>query len=309
MNTSEPAEMVAVGAADVELRALGEGRFELLTGARKFVLRITDEQEKALSEIVTDILPKLFRTVPVREQVTAAEIELLAPYVKQLASMGVLLFPRQSIETVADLRLYSFIARRTAEADKVFGSVKAKRVTLTGPDRLTTVFAGPLRDQGLTVDGAGAHPRTETDTDAALTVAVSLGDEAGLDAINRRLCGEGRSWLPVLVTPGQLRLGPWTMPGESACPRCYGPPRPVADDLPATGSWLTLQPGFLGWAGGVLAHMTMRGFVPMGAEHPWGRITTIDAARCEQTSVRAWRDPYCAVCAPHAPARQEWAEV
>ncbi|MET9552020.1 hypothetical protein [Streptomyces sp. NPDC006645] len=298
--------MVAVGATDVELRPLGEGRVELLVGAVKFVLRMTDEQKAALSEIVTGILPKLSRTVPAREQTTAAEIELLAPYVKQLASMGVLLFPRHTIGTAADLRLYSFIARRTDEPDKVFGSVKAKSVTLTGPDRLTTVFANLLRDQGLTVDAADARTGT---ADAALTVAVSLGDETELDDTNRRLCGEGRSWLPVLVTPDQLRLGPWTMPGESACPRCYGPPRPVPDDLPATGSWLTLQPGFVGWAGGVLAHMAMRGFVPMGAEHPWGRITTIDAARCEQTSLRAWRDPYCAVCAPYAPARQEWAEV
>lgn len=296
--------MVAVGAADVELRSLGEGRFELLTGARRFVLRITGEQEQALSEILTDILPKLSRTVPVREQTTAADIALLAPYVKQLASMGVLLFPGHTIGSAADLRLYTFIARRTAEPDKVFGSVKAKRVTLTGPDRVTAVFADLLRDQGLTVGGG-----SPTGADAALTVAVALGDEAGLDDTNRRLCGDGRSWLPVLVTPDQLRLGPWTMPGESACPRCYGPPRPVADDLPATGSWLTLQPGFLGWAGGVLAHMAMRAFVPMGAEHPWGRITTIDAARCEQTSLRAWRDPYCAVCAPYAPALQEWAEV
>lgn len=300
--------MVAVGATDVELRTLGEGRFELLTGARRFVLKITGEQEAALSAILTDIVPKLSRTVPLGEQIAAAEIALLAPYVKQLASMGVLLSPGHTIGTAADLRLYTFIARRTAEPDKVFGSVKAKRVTLTGPDRITTVFAALLKDQGLTV---GDDDRADTDDDAhpALTVVVSLGDEAELDDTNRRLCGERRSWLPVLVTPDRLRLGPWTMPGESACPRCYGPPPPVPDDLPATGSWLTLQPGFVGWAGGVLTHMAMRGFVPMGAEHPWGRITTIDAARCEQTSLRAWRNPYCAVCAPYAPARQEWAEV
>ena len=47
----------------------------------------------------------------------------------------------------------------------------------------------------------------------------------------------------------------------------------------------------------------------MGPEHPWGQLTTLDAGTGEQRVVRAWRDPYCPVCARRAPVAQEWVEL
>ncbi|MCW7944585.1 hypothetical protein AAW14_21880 [Streptomyces hygroscopicus] len=278
----------------------------MLAGPRKFVLKADDRQWESLRYVLAELVPKLRRSVPLREQVSRVEIERLAPYLKQLTSMGVLLRPCGGIDTDADLRLYSFVARRSAEPDEVFGRVKNKRIEIEGNGRMPAALADALSAQGLAVGERGGP-------EPALTVVVSHEDEAALGAANRRLCGRRRPWLPVLVTPRRVRLGPWTMPGESACPRCLAPGSAgsggAREQRAAQESWFTLQPGFVAWAGGVVAHMALRAFVPFGAEHPWGRITTIDAGTCEQTSLRAWRDPYCEVCAEHAPTAQEWVEV
>ncbi|MER5970407.1 hypothetical protein ABT112_11845 [Streptomyces sp. NPDC002055] len=359
MNTWDAAGDV-VGATDVELTALGNSRFQIIAGARKFVVEAKGESGETLRHLLTEVVPKLNRTAPVREQLTAAEAERLRPHMKNLAAMGVLLQPRESIGSKAELRLYSFISRRTSSPDAVFASVR-RDITLTGPSRVTDVLGEALRRQGLRVrdaadapdsedseagaagaagaarasGAAGADDRTGNTTPDGLTVVVSLADEAALHRAAHQLCAEHRPFLPVLVTPEQIRLGPWTMPGESACPRCSAPygaslgdtgvgtvadglagDGATADDTPrrtttpavAHDSWPSLQPGCLVWAAGLTAQLTLRAFMPMGAEHPWGRIVTLDPVTCEQTSVRAWRDPYCACCATAGPVAQEWLE-
>ncbi|WP_432092992.1 hypothetical protein [Streptomyces sp. bgisy100] len=356
MNTWDAAGDV-VGATDVELTALGNSRFEIIAGARKFVVEAKGESGETLRHLLTEVVPKLSRTAPVREQLTADEAERLRPHMKNLAAMGVLLQPRETIGSKAELRLYSFISRRTSSPDAVFASVR-RDITLTGPSRVTDVLGEALRRQGLRVrdaadapdsehcedfaagaarasGAAGADDRTGNTAPDGLTIVVSLADEASLDRAAHRLCADRRPFLPVLVTPEQVRLGPWTMPGESACPRCSAPDRAalgdtgvsaVADGLARDGaagdgpqrrtttpavahdSWPSLQPGCLVWAAGLTAQLTLRAFMPMGAEHPWGRIVTLDPVTCEQTSVRAWRDPYCACCATAGPVAQEWLE-
>ena len=212
--------------------------------------------------------------------------------------MGVLLRPRCGVDTDAELGLYTFVARRTESPDEVFALVKEKRIAVPGDDPFGAELAAMLARQGLTVD----------DRDPALTVTVSCGDHERLEAENRRLCEEGRASLPVLFLPRRVRVGPWTRPGESACLRCLGP---GGEDTPPTSpeSWLSRQPGCAGWVGGLVTHLALHAFVPMGADHPWGRVTTLDVATGEQDSVRVWRDPYCADCAVPAAAAQAWVEV
>ncbi|SER48144.1 bacteriocin biosynthesis cyclodehydratase domain-containing protein [Streptomyces sp. yr375] len=300
---------VVVGATDVEWKTLGNSRFEILVGARKFVVEAKGEKGEALRYVMADVVPKLRRTAAVREQLSAPEAERLLPYMEKLAAMGVLLYPKEPIGTEGELRLYSFIARRSAAPDGVFASVR-RDIGVTGPPRMADALGGALRRQGLRVRDGDAG-------DSALNVVVSLADEAVLRRTNRELCAAGRSFLPLLVTPRTIRIGPWTMPGESACLDCCAPydtattatATPAARDSGvAHDSWPTLQSGCLEWAAGLTAHLTLRAFMPQGAEHPWGRVVTLDPAACEQTSVRAWRDPYCASCASAGPTAQEWLE-
>ncbi|MCF3106787.1 hypothetical protein IPZ58_35260 [Streptomyces roseoverticillatus] len=316
---------VLVGATDVEWTALGNSRFQLLAGPRRFVIEAEAEKAETLRHLVMEVVPKLRRTAAVREQLPAPELERLLPYAKRLADMGVLLHPREPIDSDAELRLYSFIARRSAAPDKVFASVR-RPIALDCPPRLADALTGALRRQGLRPRDAGtADDRQLTAADVqaagdarsagdALTVVGAFADESALADATRELCRRGGPFLPVLVTPSRIRTGPWTLPGESACPHCT-----ASYDLPATGtadatrlahdSWTTLQSGCLEWAAGLIAHLVLRALMPMGADHPWGRVVTLDPATGGQSSARLWRDPYCAVCATPGPVAQEWREV
>jgi hypothetical protein len=291
---------VAVGAVDIELNALGGGRFEVVAGGRRYVVETTEQQWDSLCAAVTAIVPRLARTAPVREQLDAAELRAIRPYLKQLAAFGVLLFPEVEIATPAQLRLYSFLARRADSPDRAYAAIRSRQVAVSGP----AVLAGPLRDalaaQGLAVADHAASP--------ALSVVVSLGDRDALASANQRHCGAGLPWLPILLTARQVRLGPWTIPGESACLRCL-PAEGGAPERTTPGCWLTTQAGMVGWLAGLVAHNTLRAFLPMAAEHPWGEVVTIDALTCQQSAHRMWRDPYCPVCAARAPAAAAWVEV
>lgn len=288
-----------VAATDIELSELAGRRFTICTGERRVVAASDPEKYAELRHVVTDIVPKLSRSAPLAEQLTAAEVDRLRPYLKQLDAIGVLLFPTVDITTAADRRLYSFICRRATDPDQVYAAVRAKRVELSGTAELTGAAGQALAAQGIRVGPGDAPP--------ALTVVASVGEEPLL-AANREACRDGRALLPILVGPHQVRLGPWTVPGETACLTCFGP---GADGAPATCSrgWLTLQPGCAGWVGGLVAHLVLRAFVPSGGHHPWGTVTTVDAVRGEQAVVRAWRDPYCPDCASRAPLAQEWVEA
>ncbi|WKU48157.1 hypothetical protein Q3V23_31155 [Streptomyces sp. VNUA116] len=315
----DAAAEVLVGATDVEWTALGNSRFQLLAGPRRFVIEAEAEKAETLRHLVTEVVPKLRRTAAVREQLAAHEVERLLPYAKRLADMGVLLHPREPIDSDAELRLYSFIARRSAAPDKVFASVR-RPIAIDCPPRLADALTGALRRQGLRprdAGPAGDGPRAATGAraaDDALTIVGALADESALADATRELCRRGGPFLPVLVTSSRIRTGPWTLPGESACPHCT-----ASYALPATGtadatglahdSWNTLQSGCLEWAAGLIAHLALRALVPMGTEHPWGRVVALDPATGEQSSARLWRDPYCAVCATPGPLAQEWREV
>ncbi|THC51445.1 hypothetical protein E7X58_15065 [Streptomyces sp. A1499] len=59
-------------------------------------------------------------------------------------------------------------------------------------------------------------------------------------------------------------------------------------------------------ADGLIAHPALRSLLPMGAEHAWGRVTTLDVSTGEQSSVTTWRGPFCPDCVTRALAAREW---
>lgn len=300
--------LIAVIATDVEFRILGDGRFEIAAGGRRSVAVGDPAQVHALSRVMHEILPRLRRSVPLGEQLPEDDLARLRPFLKQLLSLGVLLTPAGGVETDEDLRLYSFISRRTDRPDETFAAVKTRRVDVYGPAEVTGAWAPLLAAQGIVLGAVGEDDGAAGDGPAALTI-VAATDEARLRSANRRLCASRRSWVPVLLTPDRIRIGPWTMPGESACLRCL--PSTETETAPASvpAGWLTFQPGCLGWAAGLITHLTLRAFVPLGGEHPWGTVVSLDAVGCGQRTVRAWRDPYCDDCAEHVPATLSWAAV
>ncbi|GGK33877.1 hypothetical protein GCM10010124_28020 [Pilimelia terevasa] len=314
-----------MGATDVACAPAARGQVELRVGAARYVLRMAPEQVGPLRDVVAALVPRLRRSRPIDAQLKPAEVARIRPYVTQLVKLGVLLTPAPGtapVESEGDRRLYTFLARRVARPDPLFTSVKARPVALRGPAALTGPAAEALAAQGLTV-----APAAGPGDDTALTVVFETGGPAGLRAANKGYCAAGAAWVPVLVDPRRVRLGPWIMPGQTACLRClpadpHRPPEDAAGDgrpAPAPGAapgdggpvgvadtWLTLQPGCVRWLAGLLSHLAFRTYVPMGDSHPWGRATTLDALTGEQASVAYWRDPYCPDCAPAGAVTDAW---
>jgi hypothetical protein len=344
VDESAASDAAVLAAADVEFRANGPGQCEIAVGPRTYSLAAAPEAIASLADAVERIVPALRRALPLARQLGPAEIERLTPVLGRLRELGVLLEPAAGtvVEDEAARRLYTYIWRRAArDPDRTFAEVRARRVRVAAPPAVAEPWCRLLREQGL-VATAGGYPdlrgqredaagRPDAAPHADLTVVVSH-DEAQLAAANRRLCADRLGSVAVLVGPHRFRIGPWVKVSESACLRCFAG---VADaltgasagsgastgtrDAPGSSSgtgrrrapgarsgWATFQPGSLAWAGGLVSHLALRAMVPMSAEHPWGRVTTIDVVDLEQSSVTALRDPFCPDCAAPAPAAMEW---
>jgi bacteriocin biosynthesis cyclodehydratase domain-containing protein len=304
----ELAQSAVLAAADVEFRAGGPGQCELAVGPRTYSLAMAPEVMASLADVVVRIVPELRRALPVGRQLGAAEIECLAPFAGRLREIGVLLSPgdRTVVDEEAARRLYTFICRRSAgDPDKTFAEVRARRVRVSAPPAVAGLWCHLLREQGLVADG---DEDADSQGPADLTVVVSH-DDAALAAANQRLCAGRSASLAVMVRPHRFRIGPWVRVGESACLRCFVSMTSTSEAGRSPGApsgWATYQPGSLSWVGGLVSHLALRALLPMSAEHPWGRVTTVDVVDVEQTSVTALRDPFCPDCAEHAPASREW---
>jgi bacteriocin biosynthesis cyclodehydratase domain-containing protein len=324
---------VGFSAPDVDFTALSDERYLLRTGTRRYVVRVGSEAAVRLRRVVRSVLPKLGSAAPLHTQLTESEFALLRPYLDRFRAMGVLFFPdaevARQIRDDRDVGLYTFIARRTSTPDAVFSAVKNTVVDLVGPADLVSRWSAVLDAQGLRVrtewrHAADAPERIAADT--GLAVLVSVGDGDRLRAANACLTRRGTRWVPVLFEPATVRVGPFVAAGHSACLACLPAPQAAAEagdgtpggyeagappvaDGPVARSWLSLQPGAVAWAGGVVAHLALRAFVPMGPDHPWGLVTTIDTLHLGQREVRLWRDPCCPVCADRSAPLQPWVEV
>ncbi|MGY1632420.1 TOMM precursor leader peptide-binding protein [Geodermatophilus sp. SYSU D01186] len=318
-----------MAAPDVRLSVSADGRCRLDTGARSVTVEAGGGGTAVLQRLVDDVLPRLRRAAPLEEQLPAPEAAALVPHLAFLRSAGALLFPGDDVapllQSAADVRLYAYLCRRSASPDALYRGVRQRPVDLWGPPAVTGPWARLLRDAGLGVgevrpveDGApGSRPRAGA---LAVVVATCADDRTPdedpvLRAANRAWCAAGERWVPVLVGPRTIRIGPWTAPGEAACLRCLEVPRQArpAAPRPAGGppscAWTSLQPGTLAWAGGVLTQMVLRTAVPVGPHHPWGGLTVVDTERLEQGTTRVWRDPTCPDCGRTGARVQAWQEV
>lgn len=296
--------LVAVASTDVEFRMKGREKCEVAVGLRTFSLTADPDVLESLTGVILQVVPRLRRSASIGEQLSAAEAERLAPFVGRLRDMGILLFPRNGVVITDEpgRRLYSYIYRRSNEPDQVYSGIRAKRIHVSGLEPVVDVWCPLLEQQGLTAD------RLEPGDDAELTIVIAR-DKAALAAANRVQCADRSAWLPVLFGTQRVRIGPWVWVGESGCLRCHTPADSVAEPTRAEGAaagWVTLQSASLHWTGGLVAHLALRALLPMGAEHPWGRVTDVDVATGEQTSVTTWRDPFCVDCAEAAPTPREW---
>ena len=331
---------VVVAAPDVDSEFLDGRRWRVTTAVRSVEVRLDEERFRAVRRVVRDILPRLDRALPLREQLGPADSDRLAPLLESLGSIGVLLFPTPAAATqIVDadtLGLYCYLARRSDEADVHFVQIRSRRIDVVGPPALVGAWSSSLRRQGLLVgadrawDGSGEAPRP---ADAALAVVAVLSrDASGADAdqslssLNERWCRAGQRWVPVVVTPKTTRIGPWTAPGQAACLGCalaFRGDRDAARRVPPPGrsrgarpiawstatAWSTCQPGPVAWAGGLLTHQLLRAFVPIAEHHPWGSETTLDTERLAQHTVRLWRDPHCLHCGTPRGRSQAWREA
>ncbi|WP_159047843.1 hypothetical protein [Streptomyces sp. WM6378] len=304
-----------MAATDVGLRIRGPGRCEIDVGPRTYALTAEPDAVRQLADVLTQVVPTIRRSAPVRRQLSPDDARRLEPFVKRFRDMGILLFPGEEVrlDDEPGRRLYSYICRRSEDPDRIFAGLREKCIAVSGPEEVVSVWSPLLAEQGLSVTehgrditeyGPGPSAPSPSGSDPALRIVVAC-DEAGLAAANRQLCAEATDWVPVLFGAQRVRIGPWVRVGESGCLRCHLPARPTRQAFRPAG-WATFQPGCLHWAGGLVAHLALRSLLPMSAEHAWGRVTTLDVSSGEQSSVTTWRDPFCPDCAAHAPAAREW---
>jgi bacteriocin biosynthesis cyclodehydratase domain-containing protein len=323
-----PAELgwpsrVVLGAPDVALAVFGDDCCELSTGGARYELRVSGPDRDRLRQVVEDVLPRLSRLSPLGSLISEPELDLVLPLLPQLAQMGVVFLPRLaagSLATAADLRLYTYLARRTPLVDPAFEQVRRRRVILAGPVGLAESWAGVLREQGLTVATTESwrdlEPSTATSPEEILVLVLLGRDRPTLEEANLACHRAQRSWVPVTIEQSLVRIGPWVDYRQTACPTC-SPPDPGQEvgagwaplgEQVAT-SWSALQPGATHWAAGLLGTLALRALIPLGAESPWGRLTVLDIERMEQRSSLVWKDPQCPVCSRPPHLVQEWVEL
>lgn len=97
----------------------------------------------------------------------------------------------------------------------------AARVAILGSSRAATEIARQLREMGVGRVEAGVLDGDSTD--APLVVAAPSPPETiELEPLNARRLERGEPWLSVLPYDGRrLIVGPFVLPGESACRACY----------------------------------------------------------------------------------------
>lgn len=170
--------------------------------------------------------------------------------------------------------------------------VRGAQVKLTGPRALVDAAASALRSSGLPVTPV---------SDSASDVHLLLGYGALPRGLADPLVRDGIAHLAAVLTPWGWELGPFVVPGETACLRCvdaahsdHDPRYGVVLDqlarasapLPAAAPLSTLA---LAWAArDLLAYR--RGELPS----TWSATVRLNDSPAEDATVRRWlRHPHC----------------
>lgn len=305
----EPRSFVA--AEDVAVAPVGQERLTVSTGTRTVTIAVDPDSAGTLMRVLTEIVPQLRRSQSFTEDLSPDQRRQIEPYLEDLLGIGVLLDAPPHITTDAERGLLTFLARRTADAKAAYLRAQEQHFQLIGPDEVVGRWAAAFDAQGLRLTPAGSD---RADGAGRCTVIELIVDPGTLRERAAAHHAQGSSWVPVVLEPSRARLGPWTLPGETACPVCpatlhaqeASPPR---HGTGASASWLSRQPGAQEWIGGLLAHSALRIVAPAGPHGPWGQRFDLDLLRTEQTATTVWKDPFCPVCGPEPHPHRQWIEA
>lgn len=294
-----------VAASDVTFKRDDPSHIIITTGAKTYTLEAAPEQVDELRNILADIVPLLRDSESLARSLSPDQTKVLQPYVQDFVTMGVLLEAPQDIDTEAKRQFFTFLARRTSNANAAYKSAREQRFRFVGPDEPVRRWRTAFEEQGLAVDAS--------ETAASICIELVV-DAKYLPEISGKYHAAGSAWVPIVLTPTGATVGPWVIPGETACPVCSESlggldtyfAKPVVRGIKT--SWLSLQAGSLAWIGGLLTHSALRVVAPAGPHSPWGRRIDLDFLRTEQERVFVWKDPYCAACGASPRPTRLWIE-
>lgn len=287
------------------------------------VVRLRGGRLPAFTEALVTLLDGGARVIDLGPQVDEGRMTALEAVLQQLVAAGLLgLDGDAQAMTVASGTAMGLWLRTQREVplDVIGRRLGAGSCAVLGAGLLAERIATELRAAGVPVTAAGGPDTVPAATDATRDLVVVVGrDEQDplLDTWNDVALRTGRSWLPVLPFDGRrATVGPWTLPGESACYTCFRmrriaafPDRDVSTDLaqarpvPATGDRAGLFPGLSMMQVGLVVErvaewigltVTNSGLVPPGG------VYTLDLTRggLGLTLHRVLRVPRCPACSP-----------
>ncbi len=293
-----------IAASDVTFELSGASPLTITTGSSTYTLEATPEQAGQLREVLTEIVPLLRDSDSLARDLDAPQVEALRPYVDDFVKMGVLLQTHKDISSEAERQLFTFLARRTNNANSTYEHAREQRFRFIGPEELVEQWRTAFKEQGLSL--------VTSESTSATCVELVVNAES-LPEISRKYHAAGTAWAPVVLSPTEASVGPWVIPGETACPMCPDSFNvfELYSTRPRVGlstSWLSMQTGSQMWIGGLLTHSALRVVAPAGPHSPWGRRIDLDFLRTVQETVSVWKNPYCAVCGPTPRPTRHWIE-
>lgn len=202
-----PTDSPLIAASDVTFELRGKSPLTITTGSSTYTLEATPSQAEQLREVLTEIVPLLRDSEAFARDLDEAQVDALSPYVDDFVKMGVLLEAPQDINSEAQRRFFTFLARRTKNTRSTYEHAREQRFRLIGPEELVGHWRTAFEAQGLSIDTS----------ESASTICVEL-------VANMEKLPKSRGSITQLELPGR----PW----------CLVLPEQVSDH----GSYLAKQP-------------------------------------------------------------------
>lgn len=302
MNTSKPTSFL-IAASDTAFEVVDASHIAIMTGARTCTLESTPEQTKDLLDVLANIVPLLKESESLARDLSQPQRETLQPYIEDFIKLGVVLEAPPDIDTEAKRRLFTFLSRRANNAREIYAQARRQDFCISGPHQFIEPWRSAFEAQGLSIQPS------KTPDSISLELVTNA---AEIPRLSKQHHSAGTAWAPLVLNPTGASIGPWVIPGETACPLCpelaVTGSQPAGPPQDANSSWLSLQTGPLSWVGGVLTHLALRVVAPVGPHSPWGRRIDLDFLRTEQKTVSVWKNPFCAVCGPTSRPQRVWSE-
>lgn len=289
-----------IAAADLQIKSLSNDSIMLATGGKRFVFKTDVGESMRVAKLLDRATKKLDRPYPLSEKLSDDDENAIRPYMDELFKVGALYISNSSINTDADRRLYTYLARRTKSPETAYQDVKRRIFYIDAPPLCRSAWTPIFEKQGLVIS---EKPTSES---ILIRLCLSWREVADQSSIH---FDELREWTPVLLTQSRVTIGPWVSPKASACPACnlqYDSESNITNFTECQSSWITTQPGALFWVGGVLVHQALRAVSPIGPYHPWGSVHILDMVRNQCSQYTAWKNPFCQICGSTVSAQTTW---